>query len=237
MPSAPEDGRVFFMHIMKTAGTTLARQFELVFDPHDVYPSAPRGQGYAAQYWQIGSLKDVPEEQMERLKLVHGHFPLIVADLIRPQHTITLLRHPVERVVSHLRHHRRHRPEMREKPFEEIYEDPWLQPCYFTNYQVKQFAFRWEDDPKGHLDVIPIDEDRYRLALANLDRVDMVGFTDRYDEFIGLLDRRFGWSLPEVKPMQVAPYRATVPDSLLARIEADNSADIEFYEAARRRYP
>jgi hypothetical protein len=170
---------------------------------------------------------------LAQLRFVHGHLPLLVADLVQADQIITILRDPVDRVISHLRH--THRYKMPDRPLEEVYESPWFHALFFVDYQVKQFAFHPDDAPECHMDVLAIDEARFARAVENLDRIDVLGFTDRYDELTSELVRRYGWTLPPTERREVAPVRTEVSRALRARIEADNEADVAFYHEARQR--
>ena len=119
---------------------------------------------------------------------------------------------------------------------EEIYEDAWLHPLFFRNYQVKQFALTEADHPKAHNEDVIIDDAKLRVALANLPRLDVLGLTERYEEFTDEVVARFGWSLGDDIRLQGSPGPLKVSKRFVARIEADNRAELEFYEAARKLY-
>ncbi|MDP9332479.1 MAG: hypothetical protein M3Q30_04080 [Actinomycetota bacterium] len=98
------------------------------------------------------------------------------------------------------------------------------------------FSLTAEDHPRAILRPISIDAERLTLAKTNLARVDVVGLTERYDDFIGELKRRFGWWRgrgPPVERRQLVssePWEAT--PTLRCRIADDNTYDLEFYEHA-----
>jgi len=65
----------------------------------------------------------------DEIRVVTGHFPLCTTELLdAPFTTLTLLRDPVERTLSYLRHHREMTPSEGERPLEEM---PQTAPaCY-----------------------------------------------------------------------------------------------------------
>jgi hypothetical protein len=228
------DRTFFFQHIMKTAGTSFVQHLVVNFDEEETYPfRSGTWEEQREQYWLIAPLRDVPAERRERVRLFHGHLPFLVGDLVGADVRMTIVRDPVERVISHIAHCRRQHIVHQDRPLEAVYEDGWLHPHFFRNYQVKQFALTIEDDPKAHNEVITIDDARLQIAVANLQRVDVLGLTDRYDEFLADVVARFGWSLGRGQRLQVRPDPVSVSAAFRAQIEADNQADLEFYEAAR----
>jgi hypothetical protein len=229
------DPIVFFMHIMKTAGTSFARHVEANFPAEQIYPDVG-GPRHQEQYWKVEELRALPERRRREIRMYHGHFPFVIRDLVGASRTLTLLRDPVERTISHVRHCRRHFPRHAGRSLEEVYDDAWHNPTLFRDYQVKQFAFTADDDPKGHIDVLAIDEERFRTAVDHLEQVTVLGLTHRYPEFTEAVERHLGWRLRSPRRLQVAPDEDPVPDSLRRRIVADSTADIHFYEHARSLY-
>ena len=59
----------------------------------------------------------------DQIKVITGHFPLCTTELIDgPFTTLTLLREPVERTLSYLRHDREKEAADRKRPLEQIYD-------------------------------------------------------------------------------------------------------------------
>lgn len=232
--AAEQRDTVFVMHIMKTAGTTFSHQLQSIFPPEELYPTAPQGPERLSQYWRILELGRLTDEQRSRLWLYQGHFPFMVGDMVGADHTITLLREPIARTISHLHHCARLFPRYEGKSLEEIYDDELHHLSLFVNYQTKQFALGPEDAPRGHTHHLVIDDHRFRRAVQNLEAVSVLGLTESYDAFIDSVSRRFGWDLPPYEPLQVNPGPNDVPDALVQRIERDNAADTELYQLAKK---
>lgn len=222
------------MHIMKTAGTSFARQINANFAVDEIYP-APTAERAMDEYWKVSEVRALGPDRRAGIRIFHGHFPLLVADLVGADTIVTLVRDPVERVISHLRHCERHYVGHHGRPLEAIYEDGWLHPHFFRNYQVKQFAMVPEDQPEAHNEVIDVDERRLEVARANLDRVAVLGLTERYPQFLREVVERFGWTPVRGLRLQASPGSAEVPEALRSRIREDNQADLAFYEDARER--
>jgi len=225
--------RYFFVHVMKTAGTTLRQHVRSNFEPDEVYPLKGVDLDMRQANIKLEYLTSLPPERLRRIRVFTGHFPFVATELMGGGFTtFTILRDPVERTLSFLRAHRRDHG----RTLEEIYEDPMLFPLLIHNHQAKVFAITADDRPDTYMDVIDVDAERLARAKANLESVDAVGLQERFDEFLRTLERRFGWRFGEVPERNVTKGGGDAPESLRRRIAEDNRADMEFYEHARELY-
>jgi hypothetical protein len=224
----------FFIHVMKTAGTTFTQHIQANFSPDQVYPapSDPRDLDRMFDYYLIKNLRALTAEDRDRIRIYGGHFPYAAAALVGADTTLTILREPVARTISYLEHCRRYTRKFADSSLEEIYDDPWQFPTKIHNYQAKLFAMGEGDKLESHLDVIDIDEERLARAKAAIAAVDVLGLQEHYDDFVEDIRSAFGWTIGAVGNMRVTPPGDEVPDSLIARILEDNAADVAFYEHA-----
>ncbi len=228
--------RFFIVRVMKTATTTLLGHARNNFvGSRDVYPtggidSAP---GDIQSVSSIPHLLSLPAERHAEIRVYIGHFPYIAYQMLgRECTTATILREPVARVTSHLRQARRV-PRFKDHSPEAIYEDQLFRERFLHNHQAKYFAMTSRDPLDGILDTIEIDDRRLELARVTLGQVDVVGLTERYDEFLGELQARFHWKIEASLATNVSTDRWEPSAALRRKIQADNLADIEFYEYAR----
>jgi hypothetical protein len=226
----------FFVHVMKTGGTSFMQHLESNFPPEQRYPAQGPGSKRQQAYYLIDELRTLTPEQRSAIRMYAGHFPYVASALVGADVTLTILRDPVERIVSMLRHRKRLHREQRDLTLEEIYDDPWVFPLYLHDYQAKLYAMTSEDKLESHLDVIEVDEARLRTAVANLERVDVLGLSDRYAEFTEQMARRFGWRFAPVPDINVSREGWDVSPAFRRRIAADNAADLAFFEHARGLY-
>jgi len=224
----------FFVHVMKTGGTTFVQHIQANFPPGALYPGAAGGLERLRAYYMIDELRALTPEQRAAIRVYSGHFPYVVREIVGADVTLTILRDPVERTVSYLRHCKRHQKHMHDMALEEIYDDWWRYPLYIHNYQSKLFSMTLDDKLESHLDRIDVDTVRLEAAMANLERVDVLGLNDCYDEFVGEVRDRFGWRIGQARNLRVSTEAWDVPASFRARIAADNAADMAFYERARQ---
>jgi hypothetical protein len=235
-PVAEGEDRFFFIHVMKTAGTTFRQHMDANF-PGRYYPDSAmfeKGPPLRQANFMVRPLLARPPEFHASITAYAGHFPFVTAQLLDPELiTMTILRHPVSRTVSYLKHCRRYNPQHRDLPFEAIYDDPMTFPMLIHDHQTKVFAITPEDDVESILAVIPIDDRRLAIAKDHLRQVDLLGFSEEYDAFTAQVIERFGWRIGPKGRWWESTEDWQVPDALIARIEQDNQADIEFYEFAR----
>ena len=227
------DRKFFFIHVMKTAGGTLRRQILANFERDEVYPYKKLDPDVLDANYRIDYLTSLPADRRERIRVFTGHFPYVAVELLGVElTTITVLRDPVERTLSYLRHCRHYHRQHQGMALEAIYEDPFFFPSFIANHQAKLFAFTPADAPQSYMDTLEVDRGRLATAKRNLERVSVIGTQDRFDDLLAELDRRFGWTPATVEDQHVIG-RDDVPDSFRRRIAEDNAADMEFYEHAR----
>jgi hypothetical protein len=223
--------RCFFLHLQKTGGTALWRRLKQQFDPTTVYPGPGDGRppdtvisvDHLLERWKIRG---------DEIRIVTGHFPLCTTELLGGTFTtLTLVRDPVERTLSYLRHHRETGGDATERSLEEIYDDP-VRFELLHNHMVKMLSLTTEEMTDGALTHVEFSRDRLARAQAALRTVDVVGFQEEFDAFCAELAARFGWDLgPPVFMNRTKPV--DVSDEFRERIAADNALDMELYEFAR----
>ncbi len=253
--------RFFFIHVMKTGGTSLVFQLLQHFDEDEVYPSTiDRGSpADVTPYTSIPKMLALSPERRARIRVYTGHMPYVASELLGIDVIrLTLIRDPVDRTVSMLKHVKRRFERYATLPIEAIYDDEPVFRHYLDNYQTKEFALAAEERARavtagvdvmirehravtprrlpGDSRSVPIDPSRFERAKANLARVDVVGLSERYPDFLDELHARFGWWPDGVR----RPARANVSSeawevssSLRRRIADDLTVDMEFYEYAK----
>jgi len=248
-PSAPP---VFFVHVMKTGGTTLFRHLRENYALDELYPSRELDIRFDGprldirHHFSVSYLLGIPEERRRRIRVYTGHFPYVARELLGGDFvTVTILRDPIERTISLLRQFRRTVPwvddpdrprPMASRSLEEVYAHPPVFDQLVHNHQTKIFSMRESDQPESYMDVIDVDEARLALAKANLAKVDIVGLTERYGEFLDDISARFGWEVERDARSNATPASEilSVSESLRRQIAEDNAIDVEFYEYATR---
>jgi hypothetical protein len=234
MTNAPDvDGRpFFFVHVQKTAGTTLWRRLKRQFRPEHVYPGPDDGRP-PVSVLVVDHLVERWNARRGEIRLVTGHFPLCTTELLGADFvTFTLLRDPVERTLSSLRHHRERTAADRDRSLEEIYDDP-IRFELVHNHMVKMFSLTTAEMTDGVLTTVEFTPEHLERAKEKLAGVDVVGDQASFEDFVAELVGRFGWELGgSTHANRTAPVE--VSDSFRTRIAEDNALDVELYEYARQ---
>jgi hypothetical protein len=223
----------FFLHIMKTGGATFRQHVYANFPPGSVYPYRQLDPDMHLANYDVDYLLGLPEERLAGTRAFTGHFPYVVTELLPVEtYTLTILREPVARTISYLKHCKRYHDQHRDLTLEQIYDDEFFFRCFIDNHQTKVFSMTTDDKLESYMDWIDMDADRLRLAKSNLEKVDLVGVNDRYDEFVAQVRDDFGWTFDELPDKRVGTEQWTVHDALRERIAEDNAADVELYRFA-----
>jgi hypothetical protein len=231
MARAELDELIIFIHIPKTAGSTLLRIMEREYGDamFHVGPSEPV---------TIDRLLSLPPDRLARLRAVAGHLPFGLHELLdRPATYVTLLRDPVERIVSHFAYSARTPASPLHAQVEAAghdlarYVSEAPAAAYFNNGQTRLLG---ATDPRTSA---PATQDTLVRAKENLSRYfSVIGTTERFDESLRLMADAFGWSMPPYRREKVSqnrPERVT-KEQVRAIIER-NELDAELYTFAAER--
>jgi hypothetical protein len=218
--------RLVFLHLAKTGGTTLDHHFAQAFAPEEICPKNV-------------DLHLMPAEELARYRYFSGHY---VYDQLRyipgPVFTVTVLRNPVERVISNYYFLKRHTPAhlaAHPIPAAEIARRcpdllsflrcPDLEIRYLVeNNMARQLAGRIHIAPEGGYlfqsagRAIPISalEIMHRAA-GNLLRTDVVGFTHDLGSVYARVALAF--DMPQYVEMGRLNPRSEVSASLAPAVE------------------
>lgn len=235
---ATEPRRFFIVHLQKTAGTTLRDRFRATFDDRAIYPNASDGRDKRLSVISLSHLLERWQARRQEIRVIAGHFPLSTVELLDADFvTVSVLRPPVERTLSYLRHQKKLNAADRCLSLEEIYDDPFRFNGLIRNHMVRMFSIGSAEMASGDgvLTDIPDSGERLERAKAAVAGLDAFGLQPRFEEFFVDLAARF-----ELSPGQPLRSNATdhedAPASLVARIRADNALDLELYDFAERLY-
>lgn len=238
-----EYGLIAFVHIPKTAGTTLNSILAREYAPDERHEIMMRGISWILprpefirrpliSFSKIRKLRSAVKTRTE-LRLLHGHFDLSIMKHL-PVHTryFTLLRDPVERAMSHYWHYRR-RAEERVHPLAERSTlAEWVSNCGLVemdNGQTRRLAGEM-NVPCGR-----VTREMLERAKSNLATFAAVGLTERFDESLALLVRVFGWASHAYVAQNVGanrPRRSALDPETIQVLERSNYLDLELYRYA-----
>lgn len=178
------------------------------------------------------------ETQRANVRILQGHMGYGLHRAV-PHQTryFTLLRDPIERVISFYYFVRRNKQhylfdfvETENRTLKEFMESQ-VTPMV-DNAQVRMISGVWLDVPFGDCDDELLD-----IAKKNLrDKFTVVGLTERFDETLLLLKRAFSWNNVFYTRKNVTKSRPRKydlpPDQLQAVVDA-NHLDVQLYEYAQ----
>ncbi|MEP7284884.1 MAG: sulfotransferase family 2 domain-containing protein [Chloroflexota bacterium] len=251
-PLSPDD-KVFFLHIPKSAGTTLATILSNYFSHGETLPLL-----------RIYELNRLAEFSPKDYRYFRGHFyyNAIQQWLGEKPIGLTMLRKPVARFISEFSFMRdslqQHRlsggildpDELDEyEQFETLTPDEFLNSDLVLKWRSHNLQSRMIARP---FDYSPGDDwlDLYKAEFRNVDPVDMgvvktrlndfefVGLTERFQESLFLLTYTFGWPLIlDYTPLNIGTRR--VPSSqftpeVIQHVQDINAQDIETYALAEQ---
>ena len=249
---APARRRVVFVHVMKTGGLALSHRLRELFDAERTFPRLD-AHGVTAKSDVHALLAH--RDRLDELDLVTVHMPAWVAtDLLADRTKVVVLRDPVERTVSHLRHIARLYRDGRS--LEELYDDPALHHR-LVDHQARVLTLGPASTPTP-LDVAPDDPDElarlraaalpfFATALPDVDasepvdldralgvlgRFDVVGTTERLQRVADRVADLLGAPRRPLEVANAAGDDRSAPSSLRRRIEADCRVDRELHRAA-----
>lgn len=225
-----------FIHVPKTAGVTLKSVLYRQYP--DAFSWGSRDRGLLAS-WE-STLADL-QQQLEGRPLpglIHGHFPYGIHEVIGPVQYMTMLRNPVDRVISAYWYLRRHK--VGGEWFGESLSSAKLAA---DEMSLEEFV---ERDPAGGMHNGQTcmlagtgfgTEPDLSLALTNLVSCASVGLTERFDESLERYRQVFDWKASiEHQNYNVAEERHIVEPETRALIESYNELDLQLYAFAESTY-
>ncbi|MBK8137139.1 MAG: sulfotransferase family 2 domain-containing protein [Chloroflexi bacterium] len=243
---ADNDLKLFFCHIPKTAGMTLRGILENHFHEDEIlkfdqWPDLPASMTLA---------------DLNRFRLIRGHFRLSsIMSLVDPAPlAITMLRHPVDRIVSAYKH-------IRQSPLHPQHEQIGGAACTldqflsrirpaedYSNLQVSYLsapppAVRATSDASLPARDIVRDPEPDGGALDRakeaLDDLGFFGITERFADSMAMLGSRLGWE-PLTKYEDQNKAKSDSDDRItraaLDRVMEANQLDLELYTYASKRF-
>jgi hypothetical protein len=227
-----------FIHIPKTAGTTLTSVLRANFPPGTarVLGNVFHGVGRVSR-GPIGRLRQSGHVLTRDIHLLGGHIPFGVRDFLPPDSRyITFLRNPVERTLSH---YYRLLSIHRGKAIPGLPEEPSLEQLFdegqylHDNLQTRMLSGIAEPFDE-------VTEEMLEQAKENLSTGFVAfGLTDRFDESLVLLKRALGLRSVVYVSQRMTTARPRTAESktqMMPVAERYNAYDMELYRWAAERF-
>ena len=213
---------LIFLHIPKTAGTTLNRIIEWQYNPVTIFTMDP---------YRIRAtperLQTLSEERRRRLRMVRGHFYYGVHEYLPQGGTyITMLREPVARFFSSFFFIQRRplHPMHRKVTTERIGVEDFIRLTpHRQNLQCSMIS-GIKNDGKS-------DDRMLEVAKENLAKTfSVVGLSERFEESLMLIAKTYNWEIPFYENRKVAKTRPEKNPVEVEMIREHNRLDLELYD-------
>lgn len=222
---------IHFVHIPKTAGTTLLTIIENQYAPAERYFL-----DLAAQR-SLDRFIAMPETERYKIRMLAGHAAFGLHKYLAPPTAhFTILREPIDRILSFyyfVRHNQKHY----------LYDFSRSSRLTLTdfvnsgvtimvdNFQTRLISGMGDTHPFGELP-----DEALELAKTNLNHhFDVVGLTEAFDETLLLLSQAYGWQNIYYTRQNVTsnrPHKASIPAETRAVIAHANQMDMALYAYA-----
>lgn len=218
---------LIFLHVPKSAGTTLNRLIEWEYPLFEMYSVDP-----VLFRWSRARLWRLPQRRLKRFRVFKGHMPFGLHKILpQPATYITVMRGAVERVISayyFMSNYKLHPNYWKFRREDWTLED-FVQRSPRENVQTKMIAGADYDEP--------CTAEILAKAKENLRYFSVVGLTERFEESLALMKLRFGWKIESYSSFNLTrtrPKKRDLPQSTLDLIAERNRFDIELYECAAK---
>lgn len=223
---------VFFMHIPKTAGTSLRHMFDLCFMDEQVFPNITDIKNNGGLYPDINSIYSLNKDRLSGLKLVNGHYPLSLADRwLSDMKIVTCFRRPKDRVISHLRHLKKNDKTCKSLSFDEIYDK---HKQTLINLQLR--ILRNKEYPNAHLIDFNAKKFNEEKLIATLDRFAAFGIVEDFEQTSNWISRSLGLNFEKQVFTNKSSHELSLSDQLLEQIEKHTELEDAAYNIIKSEF-
>lgn len=230
-----QDQSLIFLHIPKAAGTTLHRIIDRLYKQTTVFTiDGARVQESICQF------KKLPEAQREEIRVLKGHMHFGLHEYLpRPSTYITILRNPVDRVISNYYYVLR-------TPAHRLYHEVKSKRMTLKDYVRSRMNPELDNGQTRLLSGVEgrafgeCSTEMLEIAKKNLQQFfSVAGLSERFDETLILLKRTFRWRTPFYIKANVTRNRHLTEDfskDTLNLIEKYNELDIDLYRYTKKMF-
>lgn len=228
---------LFFMHIPKTAGTSITALIEDNLSLSEIFQMTEIRDAYYGNTLDYRSLKNA--------RAVCGHIPLSVSRLMaQPVRTLVFLRSPVDLSISIFNHFRRigeieknfSLADFLNSPYAEAIlnsQTKWLSGDQINNVPTARPARNFEFGAGAPIEdlIKSVGESSLQKAKNNLKQFSFVGIFEKMPESVSPLQEKFGFNRStSTFRLNVGDYDKVIDIELMRLLAEKNSLDQQLYE-------
>jgi len=217
------DDQLCFIHIGKTAGTSLVATLATFFQEDEI-----------CKTYHMSAIRNLSPQQLEKYRFFRGHFTYaITKHLSRNPVLITMLRNPVDRARSLYQHVLKDKNNSRHEAIKDLSLSEFIAADRPIRIEVSNWQTRILTDT-----LKPDLEPNLELAKRRLrDEFLFFGLTERYKDSLTLLSYTLGWPMiDEIKELNKTPRpitRQEISPELVDQILEINRLDQQLYDYAQ----
>lgn len=231
--SATRHRKILFDHLPKCGGSTLNAYLEAHYPKRRIF--SIDGSNPAEV---VGQFKGLPKRKRHAYSLIKGHLANELFDYVDPACLkITVLRDPVERIISHYFFAKKNRNHY-------LYSSIHNSEMNLEDYASSNLSGELRNWYTTHFSGLPLDvvEGKPEESIAKasevlLKRYNIVGFLDSFPLFIENLRKQaklgYEYNNNRVNVTQNRPIIQSIPKSTIEKIEQINYLDIALYRRVR----
>lgn len=234
------DSGMFFIHIMKTAGTSFRKMLTESLDESLTYPNdkdlRKTKNGFYPSLSEI--IQQMQSGDLRNFQILCGHYPFFLGELVfkEPKY-IVFLRDPVSRTISMIEHRKLKTPAYQKLSYEEILDNEAFVKNQLENYQTKVFAFNGLEQCNRDTNMpLKITAENFKLALDRIDKVDIIGITEYFNESINLVEKKFRFNFNKLLYANRGAYDIQISQKVRQKIVDINEYDLALYDYAKSRF-
>ncbi len=210
------------MHIPKTGGITLRNIIDKQYAQEQIMK--------LPQKRKLAQVLNQPKRNFENLQCIYGHHRFGIHEHFqKPFSYITMLRHPVERIIStyfFILQNERNR--MHEKVKNMTFEEFILSPDPNIQVPLSNHQTRFISGEKN--------PDFQKAQLNIKQHFSAIGITEMYNESLFIMKKKLGWNDISYTKKNITKIRSKkddIPEDLLQVIKEKNELDIQLYDDAK----
>jgi len=227
-----EQPLVFFVHIPKTAGTSLRLMLDACFLEREVFPNMKDIRSNSGLYPDLNEIFSIKLDRLNKLKLINGHYPMLVADhWLMEINLVTFFRRPAERVISHLKHLKKNDKSCNGLSLEDIYSK---HKNSLVNLQLRVLKNR--EYKTAHLINSKSSNFNETKLIKTLDRFSAFGIVEEFDRSIAWISDALNLDLGKKIFSNQASPEFTVSEELKSQIELDCKLENRAYECIKSEF-